>query len=49
MTLVGGGYKVSGNLGPDRLKATVEQGPNGTLFIQGELADMTFEQTIERL
>lgn len=49
MTLVQGGYKVSGNLGPDRLKATVTEGPNGTLFIAGELADMPFQQTITPL
>jgi hypothetical protein len=47
VTLVQGGYKVSGNLGPDRIKATVTQSENGMLFIEGELADMPFRQTIE--
>ena len=49
VTLVPGGYRVSGNLGPDRIKANVQQGPNGTLFIEGTLADMPFSQTIEPL
>ena len=46
MTLVPGGYKVSGNLGPDRIKATVTRNENGMLFIEGELQDMPFRQTI---
>ncbi|GMU54278.1 MAG: hypothetical protein AMXMBFR33_34240 [Candidatus Xenobia bacterium] len=50
MSLVSNGnYRVSGNLGPDRLRASVTPAANGTLFIEGELSDMPFRQTIERL
>lgn len=50
MSLVSNGnYRVSGNLGPERIRAVVTPAANGTLLIEGELSDMPFRQTIERL
>jgi hypothetical protein len=41
--------EMEGNLGPDYLHADIKAGPNGTLLITGELGDMPFEQTIQKL
>lgn len=41
--------ELDGSLGPDYLHADIKPGPNGTLLITGELGDMPFEQTIQKL